>query len=48
MADQDNYSDIQQEVPLSEEYAKEPDSIARGHQATLANPSKQTYRPPSS
>ncbi|ROT43140.1 hypothetical protein SODALDRAFT_347938 [Sodiomyces alkalinus F11] len=38
MASQDDYSDIQQEVPLSEEYEKDPDSIARGHKATIANP----------
>ncbi|KAL2760567.1 hypothetical protein ACRALDRAFT_2024523 [Sodiomyces alcalophilus JCM 7366] len=38
MASQDDYSDIQQEVPLSAETEKEPDSIARGHKATIANP----------
>ncbi|KAK5991744.1 Conidiation-specific protein 6 [Cladobotryum mycophilum] len=38
MADQDNYSDIPQEVPLEDDYAPDPESVARGHKATLRNP----------
>ncbi|KAL6887564.1 Conidiation protein 6 domain-containing protein [Trichoderma longibrachiatum] len=38
MADQDNYSDIPQEVPLEDDYRQDPENVARGHKATLANP----------
>ncbi|TDZ41471.1 Conidiation-specific protein 6 [Colletotrichum trifolii] len=38
MADQDNYSDIQQEVPASADTEKDPENVARGHKATLNNP----------
>lgn len=39
MADQDNYSDIQQEVNESDEKDRDPESILRGHKATISNPS---------
>ncbi|TDZ29529.1 Conidiation-specific protein 6 [Colletotrichum spinosum] len=38
MADQDNYSEIQQEVPASADTEKDPENVARGHKATLNNP----------
>ncbi|KAL2261344.1 hypothetical protein VTK26DRAFT_4363 [Humicola hyalothermophila] len=37
MADMDE-SDIPKEVPLSEDYAAEPENVLRGHKATIANP----------
>ncbi|PTB65872.1 hypothetical protein BBK36DRAFT_1120443 [Trichoderma citrinoviride] len=38
MADQDDYSDIPKEVPLEDDYRQDPENVARGHKATLANP----------
>ena len=39
MANQDEYSDIPQEVPPEDDYLQDPENVARGHKATLANPS---------
>jgi Conidiation protein 6. len=30
--------DIPQEVPASEDYAKDPENVLRGHKATISNP----------
>ncbi|XDG06129.1 hypothetical protein ABKA04_005744 [Annulohypoxylon sp. FPYF3050] len=38
MADQDNYSDIQQEVPADADMEKDPENVYRGHKTTLSNP----------
>ncbi|KAI1141365.1 Conidiation protein 6-domain-containing protein [Hypoxylon sp. FL0543] len=38
MTDQDNYSDIQQEVPASADIEPDPENVYRGHKATLSNP----------
>ncbi|KAI0386335.1 hypothetical protein F5Y04DRAFT_275943 [Hypomontagnella monticulosa] len=38
MADQDNYSDIQQEVPADADIEPDPENVYRGHKATLSNP----------
>ncbi|KAI1458733.1 Conidiation protein 6-domain-containing protein [Annulohypoxylon moriforme] len=38
MADQDNYSDIQQEVPASADSERDPENVYRGHKATISNP----------
>ncbi|OTA02612.1 hypothetical protein A9Z42_0030270 [Trichoderma parareesei] len=38
MANQDEYSDIPQEVPPEDDYLQDPENVARGHKATLANP----------
>ncbi|RYO97174.1 hypothetical protein DL765_011296 [Monosporascus sp. GIB2] len=37
MADQDNYSDIQQEVPGNMD-ERDPENVLRGHKATISNP----------
>lgn len=39
MADQDDYSDIPKEVPPEDDYRQDPENVARGHKATLNNPS---------
>ncbi|OTA91905.1 hypothetical protein M434DRAFT_335804 [Hypoxylon sp. CO27-5] len=38
MADQDNYSDIQQEVPENADIGPDPENVYRGHKATISNP----------
>ncbi|OTB11107.1 hypothetical protein K445DRAFT_26866 [Daldinia sp. EC12] len=38
MTDQDNYSDIQQEVPEDAGIEKDPENVYRGHKATISNP----------
>ncbi|KAI1416357.1 putative conidiation-specific expression protein [Hypoxylon sp. FL1857] len=38
MTDQDNYSDIQQEVPRSADTEPDPENVYRGHKATISNP----------
>ncbi|KAI1205543.1 Conidiation protein 6-domain-containing protein [Annulohypoxylon truncatum] len=38
MTDQDNYSDIQQEVPADADMEKDPENVYRGHKATISNP----------
>ncbi|KAI1478108.1 hypothetical protein F4774DRAFT_176235 [Daldinia eschscholtzii] len=38
MTDQDNYSDIQQEVPEDADIEKDPENVYRGHKATISNP----------
>ncbi|KAL7944977.1 hypothetical protein V8C42DRAFT_358069 [Trichoderma barbatum] len=37
MADQDDYSDIPKEVPLEDDFRADPENVARGHKATIAN-----------
>ncbi|KAI0898797.1 Conidiation protein 6-domain-containing protein [Annulohypoxylon nitens] len=38
MTDQDNYSDIQQEVPADADMERDPENVYRGHKATISNP----------
>ncbi|OTA59746.1 putative conidiation-specific expression protein [Hypoxylon sp. EC38] len=38
MTDQDNYSDIQQEVPKNADTGPDPENVYRGHKATISNP----------
>ncbi|KAI2627059.1 hypothetical protein GGS26DRAFT_562564 [Hypomontagnella submonticulosa] len=40
MADQDNYSDIQQEVSADADIEPDPENVYRGHKANLSNPSE--------
>ncbi|KAI1803338.1 hypothetical protein F4811DRAFT_554022 [Daldinia bambusicola] len=38
MTDQDNYSDIQQEVSKDADMEPDPENVYRGHKATISNP----------
>ncbi|KAI1373473.1 putative conidiation-specific expression protein [Hypoxylon crocopeplum] len=38
MTDQDNYSDIQQEVSETADIDPDPENVYRGHKATISNP----------
>lgn len=40
MTDQDNYSDIQQEVPADADMERDLENVYRGHKATISNPRK--------